>query len=120
MRLAPLVFLRPGELRHLEWSEVNLDKAEIVLPAAKMKMRKPHIVPLTTQALAILREAHGVTGKDRYVFPTRRLDEALSENGFREALFTILSAMGEPRDVHTMHGFRSSASTLLNGELGID
>jgi hypothetical protein len=51
---------------------------------------------------------------------TRRLDEALSENGFREALHTILGAMNESKDAHTMHGFRSSASTLLNGELGID
>jgi integrase len=120
MRLAPLVFVRPGELRKMEWSEVNFDKAEWIIPAEKMKMRRPHIVPLAKQALEILRAAHEVTGKDRYVFRTRRLDEALSENGFREALHTILYALDEPKDVHTMHGFRSSASTLLNGELGID
>jgi len=120
MRLAPLVFVRPGELRHMEWAEVNFDKAEWSIPIEKMKMRRPHIVPLSKQALVILKSAHKVTGKDKYVFRTRRLDEPLSENGFREALFTILGAMGEPRDAHTMHGFRSSASTLLNGELGID
>jgi integrase len=120
LKLAPLIFLRPAELRKLEWSEVDFDKKEIVLPPAKMKMRRPHVVPLTKQAIAILKAAHKVTGRDRYCFRTRRLDEALSENGFREALNTILGAMGEPRGVHTMHGMRSSASTLLNGELNID
>jgi len=120
MRLAPLVFVRPGELRKMEWSEVDFDKKEWVIPVEKMKMRRPHVVPLSKQSLEILRAAHKVTGKDRYVFRTRRLDEALSENGFREALHTILGALGEQKDVHTMHGFRSSASTLLNGELGID
>jgi integrase len=120
LKLAPLVFVRPGELRKMEWSEVNFDKAEWVIPKEKMKMRRPHVVPLSKQALAILRAAQLVTGKDRHCFRTRRLDEALSENGFREALNTILGAMDEPRGVHTMHGMRSSASTLLNGELGID
>ena len=120
MRLAPLVFVRPGELRRAEWSEINLERAEWVLPPEKMKQRKPHLVPLSTQALEILKSSHEVTGKDRYVFRTRRADECLSENGFREALFTILAAMGESRDAATMHGFRSSASSLLNGELGID
>lgn len=120
LQLAPLVFLRPGELRKLEWSEVNFDKKEIVLPPEKMKQRKAHVVPLSKQALAILKSAHQETGTDKYVFRTKRKDEALSENGFREALRTILSAMGESRDVMTMHGFRSSASTLLNGELHID
>lgn len=120
LQLAPLVFLRPGELRKLEWTEVNFEKKEIVLPPEKMKQRKPHLVPLAKQAISILRAAHEVTGTDKFVFRTKRQDEPLSENGFREALFTILSAMGEPRDAATMHGFRSSASTLLNGELGID
>ncbi len=83
-------------------------------------MRRPHIVPLAKQSVEILRAAQKVTGKDRYCFRTRRLDEALSENGFREALNTILYALDEPRGAHTVHGFRSSASTLLNGELGID
>jgi len=120
LRLAPLVFVRPVELRKIEWSEINFDKAEWTIPASKMKMRRPHLVPLAKQAVSILKSAHEVTGKDRYVFRTRRLDEALSENGFREALHTILGALGEPRGAHTIHGFRSSASTLLNGELGID
>lgn len=121
LRLAPLVFVRPGELRNAEWSEVNLDKAEWVIPAARMKMRRPHLVPLSTQALAILREQHAITGAGRYVFPSKgHPDKPLSDNGFREALRMVLFASQEPRDSHTMHGFRSSASTLLNGELRID
>ena len=120
LQLAPLVFMRPGELRKLEWVEVDFEKKEVVLPPEKMKMRRPHIVPLAKQSLAILKSAHKVTGKDRYVFRTKRQDEPLSDNGFREALRTILGAMGVSRDSHSMHGFRSSASTLLNGELNID
>ena len=119
LQLAPLIFLRPGELRKLEWAEVDLDKKEIVLPAEKMKQKKPHLVPLAKQAVSILRTVHTVTGKDKFVFRTKKEDAPLSDNGFREALHTILGAMGEPRDAHTVHGFRSSASTLLN-ELGID
>jgi integrase len=120
MQLAPLVFARPGELRHMEWSEVNLDKAEWVIPAEKMKMRRPLVVPLSKQALAILRKQHEQSGTGRYVFRTKRADEPLSENGFREVLRTILGVPGLQGTEHTMHGFRSSASTLLNGELGID
>lgn len=120
LQLAPLVFVRPGELRKMEWSEVDLDKAQWLIPAEKMKMRRPHVVPLSKQSLAILRTQHKVTGRDKFVFRTKRGDEPLSDNGFRESLFTVLGAMGESRDAATMHGFRSSASTLLNGELGID
>jgi integrase len=120
LQLAPLVFMRPGELRKLEWAEVSFDKKEVVLPPEKMKQRRPHLVPLSTQSLAILRAQHKVTGKDKFVFRTKRRDEPLSDNGFREALRTILGAMGESRDSHTVHGFRASASTLLNGELGVD
>jgi integrase len=120
IQLAPLLFVRPGELRNMGWSEVSLDKAEWVIPAVRMKMRRPHLVPLASQALTILREQHALTGKDRYAFRTKRRDEPLSENGFREALRTILHAAKEQPGAHTMHGFRSSASTLLNGELGVD
>jgi integrase len=120
LRLAPLLFVRPGELRQMQWSEVNLSKSEWSIPAERMKMRRAHLVPLAKQSLEILREVHKTTGSDKFVFRTKRADEALSENGFREALHTVLGAMDEPRDAMTMHGFRSSASTLLNGELGID
>jgi integrase len=72
LRLAPLVFVRPGELRAAEWSEVDLDKAEWNIPAERMKLRIPHLVPLSRQALEILRDLHKVTGKDRYLFPSAR------------------------------------------------
>lgn len=120
MQLAPLVFMRPDELRQLEWSEVSFEKKEVVLPPEKMKQIRPHLVPLSTQSLAILQAVHKVSGRDKFVFRTKRRDEPLSDNGFREALRTILGAMGEPKDAMTMHGFRSSASTLINGELSID
>lgn len=125
MSLAPYLFVRPGELRSMEWREINFERAEWLIPAEKMKMRRPHLVPLSTQALAILREQHKNTGKGRYVFPAKRLTRhteelPLSENAFREALGAVLVFMRAHREEHTMHGFRSSASTLLNGELGID
>src|SRR3546814_3556328 len=66
LKLAPLVFARPGELRHAEWSEIDLDAAEWRIPAGKMKMREAHVVPLSTQAVAILRELQPLTGKGRY------------------------------------------------------
>jgi integrase len=69
--LAPHVFVRPSELRTAEWSEINLDKAEWVVPASKMKMRRPHLVPLSTQALALLRNQHARAGKKRHVFPAK-------------------------------------------------
>lgn len=114
LRLAPLVFVRPGELRHAEWSEINLDAAEWRLPAAKMKMRAPHLVPLSTQAVAVLRELYPVTGDGRYVFPSGRGGaRPMSNNGVLAALRRMGYANGEM----TGHGFRSLASTLLN-ELG--
>ena len=72
MRLAPLLFVRPGELRHAEWAEFDLNGAQWNLPAEKMKMREPHLVPLAPQAVAILRELHELTGRGRYVFPSGR------------------------------------------------
>lgn len=113
MRLAPLVFVRPGELRGAEWSEIDLDKAEWRIPAAKMKMRDPHIVPLSTQAVAILQEIQPLTGRGRYVFPSARTpngDRCMSEN----AVLAALRRLGYSKDEMTGHGFRSMASTLLN------
>jgi integrase len=117
LRIAPYLFVRPGELRSMEWSEINFERAEWLIPAEKMKMRRPHLVPLAPQAVAILREQHAVTGTGRYVFPQKRRDEPLSENAFREA-FRIVELITP--EAHTMHGFRSSASTMLNGELHVD
>jgi integrase len=114
LRLAPLVFVRPGELRTAEWSEVDLDKAEWRIPAAKMKMGIEHIVPLSKQAVMTLREVHALTGRSRYVFPSARtLQRPLSENTVNASLRT----MGYDSDTMTGHGFRTIASTLLH-ELG--
>ena len=109
--LAPLTFVRPGELRHAEWSEFDLANAEWRIPAEKMKMRAQHIVPLSTQAVAILNELQPLTGAGRYVFPGARTNgRPMSENTVNAAL----RRLGYSNDDMTGHGFRSMASTLLN------
>jgi integrase len=111
LQLAPLVFVRPGELRKAEWSEFDLDKAEWRIPAHKMKMKAVHIVPLSTQAVLILRELHALTGTGRYVFTGARGDDRhMSENTVNAGLRRLGYAVGDM----TGHGFRSMASTLLN------
>ncbi|WP_461209469.1 tyrosine-type recombinase/integrase [Desulfocurvus sp. DL9XJH121] len=111
LRLAPLVFVRPGELRSAEWSEIDLDKAEWRIPAAKMKMRQMHIVPLSRQAIAILKEIHPLTGNGKYVFPgLRSASRPMSNNTINAAL----RRLGYSGDEMTGHGFRSMASTILN------
>jgi integrase len=111
LKLAPLVFLRPGELRKAEWSEIDLEGAEWRIPASRMKMREQHIVPLAKQAIAIVRELHTVTGRGRYVFPSpRSADRPMSEN----AVTAALRRMGYSGEEMTWHGFRSLASTSLN------
>lgn len=114
LRLAPLVFARPGELRHMEWGELNLEAAEWRIPAAKMKMREAHIVPLSSQAVDILKELEPLTGRGRYVFPgVRTAGEPMSENTINAAL----RRLGFDKETMTGHGFRALASTRLN-ELG--
>ena len=113
LRLAPLLFVRPGELRHAEWSEFNLDgkEPEWRIPAEKMKMREPYIVPLSSQAVAILQELQPLTGPTGYVFPSNRnASRPMSEN----TLNVALRACGYTKEQQTAHGFRSTASTLLN------
>lgn len=111
LRLAPHVFVRPGELRHAEWSEIDLDGALWSIPAEKMKMREPHRVPLSRQSVAILREVRDVTGPNGYVFPSvRTRARPMSECTVNAAL----RRMGFGKDEMTGHGFRSMASTLLN------
>lgn len=110
LRLAPMLFVRPSELRKAEWCEFNLDKAEWRIPAARMKMKALHIVPLSTQAVAILRELHCITGAGKYVFPSpRTTTKPMSDNTVNAALHRM-GYKGE----FVGHGFRHMASTLLN------
>ena len=110
-RLAPLVFVRPGELRKAEWKEINWEKSEWIIPAERMKMREKHIVPLSCQALEVLREIQPFTGEGKYIFPSPRTwERPMSDN----AILSALRRMGYTGDQMTGHGFRSMASTLLN------
>lgn len=111
LKLAPLTFVRPGELRHAEWTEINLEVAEWRIPAARMKMREKHIVPLSSQAVAVLQELHPLTGSGRYVFPGERSRERpMSEN----TVLAALRRLGYEKGEMTGHGFRSMASTILH------
>ena len=111
LRLAPLVFVRPGELRAAEWSEFDLANAEWRIPANRMKMAEQHIVPLAHQALAILRELEPLARRGRYVFPSLLTrDRPMSNN----TINTALRRLGYSGNERTGHGFRSMASTLLN------
>lgn len=109
--LAPLFFVRPGELRHAEWVEFDFERAEWRIPAEKMKMKEQHIVPLSTQAIEILRELQAYTGSEKYLFPSLRSSaRPMSEN----TVLAALRRLGYSSDEMTGHGFRSMASTLLN------
>jgi integrase len=111
LRLAPLVFVRPGELRQAEWAEFDLEAAEWRIAAERMKMRQVHIVPLSHQAVEILRELYTFTGRGRFLFPSPRTnDRPLSD----VALLAALRRMGYGKGDMTVHGFRAMASTLLN------
>ncbi|OOZ73778.1 integrase [Solemya velum gill symbiont] len=111
LRLLPLVFVRPGELRHAEWSEIDLEKQEWRIPADKMKMRETHIVPLSEQAMDIIGELQLITGHGKYLFPSvRTRSRPMSENTINAAL----RRLGYTKEQMTAHGFRSIASTLLN------
>jgi integrase len=114
LKLSPLLFCRPGELRYLEWKEVKLNEARIELSKEKMKMNKAHIIPLCTQAAEILEGLQLITGRGKYVFPgARGASRPLSENGVRTALRT----MGFTNEQICPHGFRAIARTLLDEEL---
>lgn len=111
LKLAPLVFVRPGELRTAEWAEIDIAAAEWRIPGAKMKMGQDHIVPLSTQAADLLEDLKAISGHGRYVFPSLRTGERpMSENTINAAL----RGMGYSPDVHTGHGFRAMARTLLD------
>ena len=116
LRLAPMFFVRPGELRQAEWHEFDFHNAEWNIPAERMKMLEPHLVPLSTQALKILRELHALTGSERYVFPgARTASRPMSEN----AVLAALRRMGYAKDEMTGHGFRAMARTILDEVLQV-
>lgn len=111
LQLAAYTFVRPGELRHAEWEEFDIQAAEWRIPAAKMKMKEQHLVPLSKQALAVLEELRPLTGSGKYLFPSLRSPQrCMSENTINAAL----RRMGYSKDEMTGHGFRSMASTMLN------
>jgi integrase len=111
LRLAPLLFVRPGELRQAEWAEFDLDGAQWNIPAEKMKMREPHLVPLAPQAVAILRELHALTGRGRYLFPSARSPQRPMSNN---AVLSALRRMGYDKAEMSGHGFRAMARTVLD------
>lgn len=111
LELLGLTFVRPGELRAAEWAEFDLDAAVWSISGEKMKMKRPHRVPLAPRAVAVLRELHKITGHGRFLFPSvRSLERCMSENTINAAL----RRMGFAKDEMTGHGFRAVASTLLN------
>ncbi len=110
LKLAPLVFVRPGELRKAEWAEIDLEHALWNIPAEKMKMKQAHIVPLSTQAMTILKEIHPLTGSGKHVFPGRTSDRPMSDN----AILAALRNMGFEKTEMTGHGFRAMARTMLD------
>ena len=116
LKLAPMVFVRPGELRAAEWAEFDLGRAEWNIPAERMKTRELHLVPLANQAVVILRELHHLTGTGRYVFPSARTNgRPLSDNAINAAL----RRMGFEKSEMTAHGFRAMARTILDEVLHV-
>ena len=111
LELLALTFVRPGELRAAEWAEFDLDAAVWEIPAGRMKMRKPHRVPLAPRAVLILEELRKLTGQCKFLFPSvRSVARCMSENTLNAAL----RRMGFKNDDMTSHGFRASASSMLN------
>jgi integrase len=111
LQLSPMLFQRPGEIRAMEWEDINWEGEVWEIPAEKMKMKQPHIVPLSTQAIDLLKELNRVTGRGKYVFPSARgAKRPLSDNGVRVALRT----MGYDNETMTAHGFRAMARTILD------
>lgn len=115
LQLAPQVFVRPGELRQAQWSEINFEQAEWNIPSERMKIKKSHSVPLSVQAMEILRELKALTGRSQFLFPSARSNaRPLSNN----ALNAALRRMGFEKDEMTTHGFRALARTILDEVLG--
>ena len=123
LQLAPLLYQRPGNLRMMEWVEINLDESLWIIPSAKMKRTKfekeqgdDHVVPLPVQAVALLRNLNPVTGRGKYVFPGERShDKPISDNSVRSALYAL--GLGKEQ---SWHGFRASARTMMVDQLDLD
>jgi integrase len=109
--MAPYVFVRPGELRRAEWTEFNLEAKEWRIPAARMKMRQVHIVPLARQVLTLLKDLRQYSGSGKYLFPSMQSKSAPISD---MTLLAGLRRLGYSKEQMTVHGFRSMASTLLN------
>ncbi|HTP65420.1 MAG TPA: integrase arm-type DNA-binding domain-containing protein [Geobacteraceae bacterium] len=116
LQIAPLVFVRPGELQKAEWSEIDLETAEWNIPAARMKTKQPHLVPLSRQAVDILKELHKLTGTGRYLFPSLRSSHRPMSN---VAMLAAFRRMGYDKEEMTTHGFRAMARTILDEVLQV-
>lgn len=115
LRMAPHVFLRPRELRRAEWSEIDLEAKTWAISAEKMKGSRPHVVPLSRQVVRIFEELEPLTGELQWVFPAaRNTADPMSDN----TLLAALRGLGYSKDQATPHGFRATARTLLDQELG--
>jgi integrase len=111
LRLAPLTFVRPGELRKAEWKEIDLKSAEWNIPAERMKMKEPHLVPLSRQAIEIFKEIYPLTGQGTYIFPSPRSSQRpMSDN----AVLSAMRRMGISKEEMSGHGFRAMARTVLD------
>jgi len=116
LQLAPLVFVRPGELQKAEWLEIDFENEQWNIPADRMKMKIAHIVPLSRQAIAVLKELQAVTGHGRYLFPCHRsFHRYMSEN----ALLAAIRRLGYTKEEMTPHGFRAMARTILDEVLQV-
>jgi integrase len=115
LQLTPLLFVRPGELRQMEWLEVDFDSALWSLPPEKMKSRSPHLVPLATQSVEILKDLRPLTGGGKFVFPSHRGKGRPLSN---IAVLAALRRMGYEKTEVTPHGFRATARSLLDEALG--
>ncbi len=116
LMLTPLLLVRPGELRHMEWGEVSLEEGKWLIPAAKTKRRRDHFVPLASQAVRLIAQLKPYTGDGQYVFPSARGGERpMSEN----AVLYAMRGLGITKEEATPHGFRATARTLMEEQLGI-
>jgi len=112
--LSALLFVRPGELRLARWREIDFEKAVWTVPAETMKMKRPHRVPLSRQAIVIFRELHGMTGQGEYVFPAV---DSVRRHMSNNTLNAALRRLGFSKEEVSVSGFRATASSLLN-EMG--